>query len=237
MNSSRKSRCKRNQNGGGLGGNVEFAPGSSIVNNDLAWKSGSSCVAEQRFGFLTNGYTGPKGLPGMSGGARRRKTHSRKIHSRKIHKRKTQRGGRYSIGEFDGVGMGAPWGSGLAPTVSIPCEASRAIIPDSGASNTLNMRGSSLWDGPVMPKGMLGGGAPTSASPSEIVPTARYSDLAEPGITSSTGSKIMIHTPLNFTEMNPACLKTGGGSRRRRHAKKHSRKTKKSRKINKHRKH
>jgi hypothetical protein len=210
MKPSRKSKCKRNQTGGGLGGIVQFTPGSSIVNNDLAWKSSSSCLAQERFGFLPNGYTGPQGLPGMSGGARRK-------YKKRSMKRKAQRGGRYAMGEFDGVGMGTPYSSGLGPTISIPCEASRTPIPESGASGSLNMPGGPLWDGPVSPKGMIGGGSPTSASPSEIVPTARYSDLADPaGIQTAAGTKLMIHTPLNAAEMNPACLKTGGGKRKSR---------------------
>lgn len=231
MKTSRKSKCKRNQLGGGLGNSITFAPGSPLVNNDLSWKSTSSCLAQERFGFLPNGYTGPKGLPGMSGGRRKRRSLRRHSKSKKHHsRRRVQKGGRYSMGQFDGVGMGTPWGSGLAPTIPIPCEASRSTIPDNGASGTLNTRGGPLWDGPVAPKGMIGGGSPTSASPSEIVPTARYSDLADPaGISTSAGTKLMIHTPLNASQMNPACLKTGG-RRKLRKTKKLSRKSKRSRK-------
>jgi hypothetical protein len=230
MKTSRKSRCKRNQAGGGLGGVVQFTPGSPLINNDLSWKAGSSCLAEQRFGFLPNGYTGPKGLPGMSGG-RRRKSKSKSKRSKRV-----QKGGRYAMGEFDGVGMGTPYSSGLGPIVPITGDCSRSSIPDSGAAGTLNVRGGPLWDGPVAPRGMIGGGSPTSASPSEIVPTARYSDLADPaGITTSAGTKLMIHTPLNAAQMNPACLKTGGARRTksRRGTKKH----RKSRKGTKGRKH
>ena len=231
MKTSRKSRCKRNQAGGGLGGVVQFSPGSPLINNDLSWKAGSSCLAEQRFGFLPNGYTGPKGLPGMSGGRRLESARKNTKRSRRV-----QKGGRYSMGEFDGVGMGTPYTSGLAPTVPLAGDCSRTSIPDSGAAGSLNVRGGPLWDGPVGAKGMIGGGSPTSASPSEIVPTARYSDLADPaGITTSAGTKLMIHTPLNAAQMNPACLKTGG-ARKRRVTKKY-RKSRKTRKSTKGRKH
>lgn len=238
MKTSRKSRCKRNQTGGGLGGVVQFSPGSPLINNDLSWKAGSSCLAEQRFGFLPNGYTGPKGLPGMSGGRRLENPRKKSKRSRRLSRRNNiQTGGRYSMGEFDGVGMGTPYTSGLAPTVPLAGDCSRTSIPESGAAGSLNVRGSSLWDGPVGAKGMIGGGSPTSASPSEIVPTARYSDLADPaGITTSAGTKLMIHTPLNAAQMNPACLKTGGSRKvktRRGKAKKHRKS--KSRKT--HRKH
>ena len=239
----RRTRCKRNmrQSGGGLGGNVEFAPGSHLVNNDLAWKGGSSCVAAPRPGFLDGGYTGAKGLPGMSGGRRRKGRKNSRRNRRNT--RRVQSGGRYGMGEFDGAGMGTPWGSGLAPTAHVPCEASNTPVPDSGAANTLNMRGSSLWDGPVGVKGQLGGGQVSlpalvtwpnhgagSGSPSEMVPTARYTDNAEPGITTAAGTKLMIHTPLNWPEMNPACVKTGGGRKRSRRSKKAQKKSRKNRK-------
>jgi hypothetical protein len=221
MTASRKSRCKRNQHGGGLGNTVGFAAGSPLINNDLAWKSGSSCVAEQRFGFLPNGFTGPQGLPGMSGGRRKGRKGSRRG-------RKAQRGGGYGIAAYDGT-LGTQ--GGLAPIQSVPCEASRSAIPDSGAANTLNVRGGTLWDGPIAPKGMIGGGNTESI----IVPTARYSDLADPsGIRSAAGTNIMIHTPLNASEMNPACIKTGGARKKRSTKRKHHKKTKRHTRTRRH---
>jgi len=156
--------------GGGLGGVVEFRadPTNQLVNNGVAWMKGSSCLdaTASRPGFLEGGVT-PKGLPGMSGGRRRRgrkgsrknsRKNSRKS-SRKNRKNFVQSGGRYG---FDGSSAatfgGTPSTSGYAPVTSIPCEASRSAIPDNNASDTLNSRSSYLWSGPQLAKGMTGGG-------------------------------------------------------------------------------
>ena len=162
-------------------------------------------------------------------------------------------GGRYGFdaGIASVIG-GTPSTSGYAPVNSIPCEASRQTVPDSGAANNLNSRASYLWSGPNPGAGQMGGGvtgAPldsafsmqtpssqvpitwpnhgaASGSPSEMVPTARYSVNSEPPITTGAGTNVSINTPINYPQMNPACLKTGGGKRKsRRH-----RKSKKSKK-------
>jgi hypothetical protein len=244
----RQSKCKRNQAGGALGGNVLFSPSpnAAIVNNDLAWKTGSSCMAATRPGFLEGGYTGAKGLPGMSGGKRRKLRKGKKTH------RKAQRGGAssYGMAEYDGTVTGSPGNSGLGPIVKGSCDTNYAAVPPSGATGGLNMRGSSLWDGPVLPKGQMGGGtmspAPVtwpnhgaaSGSPSEMFPTARFTDNREPPIVTAAGTNLMVHTPLNYPEMNPACLKTGGGrskkSKKSRKHRKSSKKSKKSRRSKKH---
>jgi hypothetical protein len=242
----RQSKCKRNQAGGALGGNILFSPSpnAAIVNNDLAWKTGSSCVAATRPGFLEGGYTGAKGLPGMSGGKRRKLRRGKKT------QRKAQRGGAssYGMAAYDGTVAGSPGNSGLGPIVKGGCDTNYAAIPPSGASGILNTRDSSLWAGPVLPKGQMGGGtmspAPVtwpnhgaaSGSPSEMVPNARYTDNAVAGIDTAAGTKLMVHTPLNYPEMNPACLKTGGGrkSKKSRKHRKSSKKSKKSRRSKKH---
>lgn len=249
--SLRKSKCKRNQTGGGLGGGWGFSPSSlgSTVNNVLAYEPIGNCRGGPdvvRPGYLEGGYTGPKGLPGMSGGARKRKA-SRKGRkggkglkaSRKL---RTQAGGRYGMGPFDGAGMGTPWGSGIAPTMAIGCEASRSAIPDSGAANVLNKVGGPLWDSPQNPAGgQRGGGeavagnaapvswsepAATSQAASITVPTAGMTHLRNPddAIQTAAGTLEMINVPMNGRIMNPACLKTGGGRKRR------TRKSKKSHK-------
>jgi hypothetical protein len=246
MKGTRKSRCKRNQSGGGLGGVVEFAPAGDFkeINNPIAYTQASSCLAATRFGTLPP--MAGKGLPGMSGGRRKK----RSMKKERKQKQRVQKGGRYTMGAFDGVGMGAPWGSGRGPIDTFPCEASRSAIPPSGASGSLNTVGGPLWDGPVLPKGqmggrrMKGGAAPvtdsymlgpaptssttTSSSPSEMVPTARYMDNPAGGpIVSSAGTNIMIHKPINYAEMNPACK---GGARKKSKKSKKSRKSKKSKK-------
>ena len=254
--SLRKSKCKRNQSGGGLGGGWGFIPSSlgSTVNNVLAYEPIGNCrggADAVRPGYLEGGYTGPKGLPGMSGGSRKRRA-SRRRGNRKATRRNSRRnfvqaGGRYGMGPFDGAGMGTPWGSGIAPTMAIGCEASRTAIPDSGAANVLNKVGGPLWDSPENPAGgQRGGGAAvagnaaatswsepaaTSQAASITVPTAGMTHLRNPDdvIQTGAGTLEMINVPMNGRIMNPACLTTGGGRKRRRSNRKNkkvSRKTK-----------
>jgi hypothetical protein len=255
--SLRKSKCKRNQAGGGLGGGWGFNPSSlgPIVNNVLAYEPIGNCRGGpdvMRPGYLEGGYTGPKGLPGMSGGSRRRRRSNRKA-SRKNRRNFVQAGGRYGMGSFDGAGMGTPWGSGIAPTMAIPCEASRSAIPDSGAANVLNKVGGPLWDTAARPAGsQLGGGeavagnaaatswsepAATSQAASITVPTAGLTHLRNPddSIQTAAGTLEMINVPMNGRIMNPACLTTGGGRKSRKASRKNrkaSRKNKKSRRSN-----
>jgi hypothetical protein len=255
----RRTRCKRNQKGGGLGGIVEFAPADTQrIQNPLAWKEGSSCIAAERQGFL-NGVEGG-GLPGMNkgfiGGGRKMKKGrkgSRRGHGRRSGRRSSRRtfkqhGGRYGFDGSDAALFGgSPRVGSLAPITPVPCEASRQAIPDSRATGELNIRGGYLWKG----HGGALTGAPVgeaytgtvpsnqvvtwpnhgaaSGSPSEMVPTARYTQNAEPGIVTQAGGRLMVNTPLGYSEMNPACKQTGG-SRRRRGSRKGSRKSRKSRK-------
>jgi len=146
----------------------------------------------------TMGYSGPKGLPGLSGGRRTRR----------------QSGGRYGFVSAEGAAVsGPPSMGGLAPMSKIPCEAA--------TPNPLNPR-------------QGGGGAPPLTGMSlggdnqaYYAPTAGYGNQASTWV-GSTGSPSMIQTPYEAKSMNPACLKTGGGSRKRRVSKK-SRKNRKSR--------
>jgi len=216
---SSRSSCKRNQHGGGLGSSYEFKVPSFApsVQNPIAMHTVSSCGTVP-ITPLTN--TGPKGLPGMSGGRRKGKS------------RKVQRGGRYGFGVADGIG-GTPWGTGIASAVHIPCEASRQPHVSSDADGLLNTRGQ-LWDGPVGKAGVIqNGGALSLGSPFLNVPTARYTVNTDPPIVSAAGTNLAINRPLNWQNMNPACLKTGG-SRKNRSKKNRSKKnrSKKSRKVN-----
>ena len=141
------------------------------------------CVAAAKSDSL--GFSGPKGLPGMSGGRRRRR----------------QSGGRYGFVSADGAAAsGPPSMGGLAPMSRIPCEAA--------TPNPLNPR-------------QGGGGAPPLTGMSlggdnqaYYAPTAGYSNQASTWV-GSTGAPSMIQTPYEAKSMNPACLKTGGGSTRR----------------------
>lgn len=101
---------RRRQRGGNLGQIVTFGgpitPGAPIGNTATVIPQ-SSCLAAESFGRVSFPTTG-LGLPGMSGGARRRK----------------QRGGRYSFDlSAPAPGAAAPWAGGPPPVMRIPCEA------------------------------------------------------------------------------------------------------------------
>lgn len=238
MPGTRRAKCKRNQQrGGGLGSTYGLSTGSwggdGTVANPVAWTRASSCVAETRPGFMPDGYTGPKGLPGMSGGKRKRS--SKRSSSRKSYKK--QSGGRYGFDGSDMTGMGAPWASGRAADVAIPCEASRSAIPDSGAAGVLNKVGGPLWDGSMLGQSgrgnMQGGANPAIANAADSavyeVPTAGYTHLRNgaDSIQTAAGTLEMINVPENARVMSAACLKTGGG-RKNRKSRKATRKNRKS---------
>lgn len=252
-NKSRKgSRKMKKQGGGGLGGGWGFtaAPFSGTVNNPVAWTSNGNCrMTDQRPGFLTSGYTGPKGLPGMSslsGGGGTRKNRKNRRGYRKSRRNKggvsrrnrkgyrKQAGGRYGFGGVDGTVIGPPWGAGLGPVSHVPCEGSRSPIPPSGADGQLNKIGSYLWDGPKGPIGQMGGAAlnlsPASlgeaaGSPALTEQTAGYTHLRSGAdiFPTAAGTLSMVNAPAAGRFMNPACLKTGGG---RKGSRKASRKSK-----------
>ena len=223
---TRRAKCKRNQRGGSLGNTYGFTPssygGSGTIANPLTWSTSSSCVGEARPGFMAAGFTGAKGLPGMSGGKRRNAS-----------KLKKQSGGRYGFDGSNLTGVGAPWGSARASVEHVPCEASRSSVPDSGAAGMLNKTGGPLWDGPRQ----MGGANPAIASAlSSAVyeaPTAGYTHLRNgaDSIQTSAGTLEMINVPQHARMMSPACLKTGGSRRKSRKTSRKSRKaSRKSRK-------
>ncbi len=130
------------------------------------------------------------GLPGFAGGGRRRRGLRRKM---RMTRRRTQRGGRYSFDLSYQPAPAAPWAGGIPNVVAIPCEAAR--------SNPLN------------PPLMRGGGLDLRY----IAPTAGYGNQPS-SWTGSTGAPVMVQTPYEARTLNPACLKTGGGKRRSRRA-------------------
>ena len=194
------SRRSRKQQGGGEGAGWGFNPDASIggtVNNPVSAAPITACRAALPTGYMSAGYSGPKGLPGMSGGRK-------------------QSGGRYGMGPPDGTVSGFPGGAGIAGTMALPCEASRSAIPPSGAGGNLNRVGGDLWDGGKSP--LLSGGAypaVATAANSEVytAPTAGYTQLnGSPAgvITTAAGTNLMVNFPADGRAMSPACLKTGG---------------------------
>jgi len=267
MPQTRKVSCKRNQKGGNLGGGWGFitngSPSAALgptVNNAMITDSIGNCRAAVPTGYLENGYTGPKGLPGLSlgGGRGSRKGKGRKGKGRKgkgkgrksskktkRNARRVQSGGRYGMGPYDGAGMGTPWGSGIPPTMRVPCEASYTAIPPNGASDNLNRVGGPLWDGPKTPLGMMGGGSPAIADASAsqsvmnpnsewyIAPTAGYTHLRSPSdvIVTAAQTYEMVNVPENARILNPACLKTGGARKNSKNTRKNRKNSRKNRKT------
>lgn len=155
----------------------------------------SSCLAAARPGMISTPTSG-LGLPGLSGGGRRRR--DRRGVARR---RRTQRGGRYSFDLSAPAAGGTPWGTGIPQVMRIPCEGS--II------NPLN-------PGPHTPNTqppIRGGGGLGVDNVRYTAPTAGYTNAASSWV-GSTGSPVMVQTPYDARALNPACLKTGGGRRR-----------------------
>ena len=134
----------------------------------------------------TMGFSGHKGLPGMGGGGKRRR-------SRK------QSGGRYGFVSAAGAPpAGGPALGGPAPMQAIGLE--RAV------ANPYN---------PQAGGGALTGAPVGGDNQAYFAPTAGYGNQASSWV-GSTGSPAMVQIPYEARAMNPACLKTGGGRRRSR---------------------
>jgi hypothetical protein len=115
-------KSTRKQAGGGQGQSYSFgAPIVPGLGNSAEVVPMSSCGAASRPGFISFPSTG-LGLPGLSGGGRRRRARS-------------QRGGRYSFDLSAPVAGGTPWGSGIPPVMRIPCEASTATMRGGASDN------------------------------------------------------------------------------------------------------
>jgi len=158
-------------------------------------------MAAERPGMIA-GFAPPGagGLPGMGGGGRRRRgTRGRKVKRGGSRWRKAkrgtrrQKGGRYSFDlTASPIPGGTPWGNGIPQVMSIPCESARP--------NPLNLQA---------------GGVGGVDSAFYVAPTAGYTNNPSTWV-SSTGAPVQIQTPYDAGTMNQACLKTGGGKRKRR---------------------
>jgi hypothetical protein len=190
--SGKSRKLRRAMRGGGLGQSYSFgAPIVAGLGNSAEVIPMSSCLAASRPGMVSTPTTG-LGLPGLSGGARRRR---RAAGTRRG--RRAQRGGRYSFDLSAPVAGGTPWGTGIPPVMRIPCEGATHNPLNTGAP----MRGGAA--------GGLG-----ASSLAYVAPTAGYGNTPS-GWVASTGAPVLIQTPYDARTMNQACLKTGGGKRRR----------------------
>jgi hypothetical protein len=208
--------------GGGWGftGSSSFPGQAGTVSNPMVYTGIGDCRA------VKPGYDIPysqygaslKGLPGMSGGARRMNK-SRKMRKQRTKKHK-QRGGRYgffpeSAGTVTPNG-GAWWAATYGPVQRIACEG--------GSPNPLNPTHtpSSAPPGAVNPNYYLGkqmGGAqqlaPSTVGVGDVdsmyyyAPTAGYANTASTW-RDSVGAPVQIQVPFAARAMNQACLTTGG---------------------------
>jgi len=220
----RKSRCKRNQYGGGPGGGLGFAVGDNTMNNPLAYESTGNCIAHVAPGHLPGPANNQQGLPGMNPeglslmkGGRRRGSRSRRSRSRS--RRRRQSGGGYGIAPYDGMVTGSPGNSGIASVVRTACEASSSAVPDPMSAGVLNSRGE-LWDGPVGTRGnipMQVGGGHVEGAPfiNEHAAARTVLNGPESVIKAADGTNLMVNVPVNGNAANPACVKTGGARRGR----------------------
>lgn len=191
---------KRRQAGGG-GNSYSFG---AAVSSGAPYASevvgGSSCMAATRPGTI-GGYSPPGlgGLPGMAGGSRRRRRGTKrgtkrgaKRGSKRGSKRGTKRSAKrsakrkYRGGRYTIVPAAYPESSSTGPNVYAP-------VSKLGC----NFQG--------------GGGADTLAY---SAPTAGYGPLASSWV-GQTGAPVLLQAPYEARTMNQACLKTGGGKRRR----------------------
>lgn len=185
---------KRRRQGGGGSGAYTFgaavSPGAPYASTVVPT---SACMAAPRFGELA-GYNPPGrgGLPGFAGGGRRRRRGGRR--SRK------QQGGGYGTDVSATTGGPNPF----APIYRTACEG--------GSINTLPATAQAMQRGGKRRKQSGGVGGIDSAF--YAAPTAGYGNTASTWV-SSTGTPSLIQTPYDARSMNPACLKTGGGRRRR----------------------
>jgi citronellol/citronellal dehydrogenase len=160
------------------------------VDTGVSFKEVSSCMAADRPGLLSSyAPAGAGGLPGMGGGGRRRRGTRGKGKGKGSRR---QRGGRYSfdLTASPTVG-GTPWGNGIPQVMSIPCESAR--------HNPLNLQA---------------GGVGGVDSAYYVAPTAGYTNNPSSWV-GAAGAPVQIQTPYDAGTMNPACLKTGGGRKRR----------------------
>jgi hypothetical protein len=157
----------------------------------------SSCMAAARPGMVAMPTTG-LGLPGMSmrGGARRgKRSGTKRSGTRK------QRGGRYSF-DFTPLTGAAPWAGAGPQAIRIPCEGS--------TPNPLNPGPHTPSTQPPIQRGGVG----RVDSAFYAAPTAGYTNVPSTWV-GSTGAPSLLQTPYEARTMNQACLKTGGGRRRR----------------------
>jgi hypothetical protein len=184
-----RKRMHRKHSGGG---SDAYTFGAPIVPGgpDQEVVRMSACQAVPRGGEIAS-YSPPfrGGLPGMAGGGRRYKKWTLK-QLKRLHKK---RGGGWTVDTAKPLG---------GPNVLLD----NTKIP------------ACTWGGGRKRKGKksMRGGASLLGSPdlaAYAAPTAGYTNVAS-SFTDSVGAPILLQQPYEARTMNPACIKTGGGTRK-----------------------
>ena len=162
--------CRRNrQNGGGQGGSVSFAVPSfaPLVNNPLAFGTGSNCATSSGSNHSQYASYRAHGLPGMNGGRRKGR----------------QAGGAYGFNGTAGIVGGYPGAASYTPVSSIGCTGASPVAIPLGSADNLNKVGGVLWDAPVQRGGQLGQLSERTAGytfggSGSVIPTSAGTSLA-----------------------------------------------------------
>ena len=232
--SSRRNRSTRRNRRGQRGGGWGFTGASSIpgvpgtVSNPQVFTGIGDCRAAEPTGWIPQSSYGlyQKGLPGMSGGKRKRRG-SRK--GRKASRKQRggsmvttgQRGGRYTFDlaapSVAGVSPNAAaWWAGTYPPVQrIACEGSTpnplnpgphtpSTQPTPVASSALHLNPQSGGAAPL--GGTVGVGNVDSMY--YYGPTAGYDNKPSTWV-DSVGAPVQLQIPFAARQMNPSCITTG----------------------------
>ena len=172
--SQRRTR-RRSQWGGdsaSYGFGAAVAPGAPYASEVIAKEA---CLAVPRPGTLVDYSAGSGGLPGLTGGGKRRRLSRRK-----------QNGGRWMADPAQTTGGPNP----IMPVTRIGCEGGMVdTSPPGAAPNPVPMKQS--------------GGVGGVASPFYQVPTAGYGNTPSTWV-SSTGTPSLLQTPYDARSLNPA---------------------------------
>lgn len=252
--------CGRNQIGGNVGAGYAVVPTPvdpthPFIGNSARIDNITSCRAQTPDYAITP--PPAHGLPGMYGGKRRRGA-NRKGSRRS--RRRAMKGGAYTFNlTSEPVGIGAALSQGGYPEIQkLGCQGTITNPLNQGphtGSNPTGPNSVNQWAlGASIANKMMGGGVPTgvqnpvgtgspyldlqavpgtpggTGSPFLTSPTAGY-DNKPSTWTDSVGAPVQLQIPYNARIMNPACIKTGGGKKRKTQRRRRStRKTRKGRK-------
>lgn len=238
-----KTYKKRSHRGGGTpyySFGPAVAPGAPYASEVLVKQT----LPEVRPGTLSSAHAGTGGLPGFAGGGKRsglrrglrggcwrtwmKKAQKKSKNTLKWLRRsvglkggatrraRAQSGGRYSV-DVGGAVLGT---NVFAPVNRIACEGSTPNPlnpgPHTPSTQPPLLRGGGKRSGGKRSdmRRRQSGGVGGIDSAAYYAPTAGYTNEPSKWV-SSTGTPSLLQTPYDARAMNPACLKTGGGRKRR----------------------